>query len=111
MAIEFTRGETPSIPLVAKDGTGALINLTGATFQTQMKGPNGQAVTFDNSKHTADADQSANKGQFILALNSTDSQSIGIGSGKEIVTKITISGVITYVRGSILTVKSEFPQS
>ena len=108
MAITFTQGDNAVLQLSAQDGNENPINITSATFQTQILGPNGQAIaTFGNSQH---AIVNAAAGTFTLTLATTDTAACGIGGGKEIVTAITISGLVTYYHGpGILTVLPAVP--
>lgn len=106
--LEFTQGDDVVLNLVATDGDGNPINITGATFSTQILGqnPNGPVV-FGNSQH---AITDATTGQFTLTLSQSDSMSCGLGINKTILTKITISGKVTYFRGQgILKVNPPVP--
>jgi hypothetical protein len=95
--IQFTQGDAVTLVLNANQG-GSAITLTGATFVTKFR--NGtQVVEFDNSQHTADPDQTANKGKYTLALSSSDTAQISAGPNKEIVTEITIGGSVVSFRG------------
>jgi hypothetical protein len=105
--ISFTQGDTPVLNLTAQTGAGNPFNLTGASFQTQIKGPNGVIATFDNGQH---AITSAAGGTFTLTLASTDSANCGTGPGKDIITQVTQGSSITYFRGmGILTVFPNTP--
>lgn len=108
--IKFTQGDTVSLKLTATDGQGNPIDLTGATFSTTMRGFDGAVITFPNSQHTADPDQINNKGQFVLALSSTDTNNVPAGINKEIITLITIGLTQINYRGpNILTVVTAIP--
>lgn len=108
MGLAFTQGDNAVLNLTATDGNGNPINITGASFSTQMLGPNGSAIaTFANGKHSI---TNAALGQFSLTLGVTDTQSCGVGNNKDIVTAITLSGNVTYFRASgILTVWPPVP--
>ncbi len=107
-SISFSQGDTIVINLTATDGYGNPFNLTGATFQTQILGPNGQAIaTFANSKHSI---VSASLGTYTLTLSSTDTASCGLGSNKEIVTQVTQGSNVIYFHGpNLLQVLPAFP--
>lgn len=101
-SIEFTQGDTVVLELQATDDEGNPVNLTGATFSTQILGPNPNGpVTFLNSQHTL-GNQSTNPGAFTLALASTDTGNCGEGGNKDIITEVVISGATTYFRGQSL---------
>lgn len=98
--IQFTQGDTALLSLTATDGQGNPVDLTGAVFTTLIKGPNGQAIiSFPNSQHTANPDQVGSRGKFVLALSTSGTASCGLGTDKEIITKIVISASTTYFRG------------
>ncbi len=98
--IVITQGNTATLQLTATDGNGNPINLTGATFSTQINGPNGNfVVTFPNSQHTANPDQVDFEGQFTLALAISDTANLGTGFHKEIITTITIGSQVVSYRG------------
>jgi hypothetical protein len=103
--IEFTQGDNVTLNLLATDDQNNPINLTGATFTTQIQGPNVVGpVSFPNNEHTL-GNQTTNPGTFSLTLQQSDTMSCGLGQNKEILTEVTISGLVTYFRGeSILTV-------
>lgn len=108
----FTQGDVANINLVAFNGVGEQINLTDATFQTLMNGPGGEVISFPNGKHTANSDQVNNTGQFVLALNSSDTGSVAQGTNKEIITIITIDGSpISYHGFGLLNVLVPEPSS
>jgi hypothetical protein len=109
--IEFTQGDTATLSMIAQDGNGNTINLTGASFSTQIKGNDpGMIAVIPNSQHTPDPDQINNTGQFTMQLLQTDSQACGIGAGKDILTQITIGSTIVFYRGvGILTVLAPVP--
>lgn len=109
--IKFTQGDTPTLTLTATTNCGVdKLDLTGATFESYFKGPNNTTITIPNSQHTADPDQVVNKGKYLLALTSGNTLAIAAGERKEIITKITIGGVITYFHGkNIVTVLPNTP--
>lgn len=105
---DVTQGDAVEFYLQAVDGAGNPVNLTGASFVTQIKGPNGVIDSFDNSHH---AITDAVNGLFTLTLSATETQSLGLGANKAIITEVTIGGNPTYYRGeNLLTVYSEEPQ-
>ena len=107
-ALTFTQGDAPTLNLYAQDQNGNPINLSGATFSTQINGANGVgAVTFGNSQHTI---VNASTGQFQLTLATTDTQNCGEGQNKSIVTSITIGGsVLNFWGNGILQVLAPNP--
>ncbi len=108
--ITFTQGDTPTLVLYAQDGDGNLMDLSGAVFTTQILSDQKAKLTIANAAHTADSNQTTHKGKFTIALTADDTQKCGIGSGKDIVTKIVQSGGTVYLHGSgILTVLPNFP--
>lgn len=107
--ISFTQGDTALLTLTATDGSGNPIDLTGATFTTQIKGPNGIIVSFPNSQHTI-LNQTTNLGQFTLALSTLNTAACGLGSNKEILTQIVQgASTIFYHGGAILAVLPPVP--
>lgn len=105
--IQFTQGDTAVLNLTAEDGSGNPVDISGAVFTTQIKGPNGVVVSFPNSQHTI---VSAATGQFQLSLSASDTNSCGLGANKEIVTKIVQGGSTIYFHGiAILTVNPPVP--
>jgi hypothetical protein len=100
--LSFTQGDTPTLTLIATDDQGNPQNLTGATISTQINGANGVGpVVFGNGQHTL-ANQSTNPGQFTLALTAPNTTACGEGTNKEIISTITIAGVILQYRGNAL---------
>lgn len=106
--IQFTQGDNAILNLTATDGAGNPINLTGATFSTQILGANNLGtVTFPNSQH---AIVSAPAGTFTLTLSQADTLSCGLGDSKDVLTQVTISGAVTHFRGrAILSVAPAVP--
>jgi hypothetical protein len=100
-----------NLVFTATNDQGVPVNLTGATFSTEINGPNSIGpITFGNSQHTANANQVNFTGQFTLALANTDTANLGEGINKEIITEVTIAGATTYFRGvSILNVYPSAP--
>lgn len=108
--IQFTQGDVVTLQLTATDGNGNPVTLTGASFTTQIKGPNGSIISFPNGQHTANADQVNYTGQFTLALSATDTANCGLGANKEIITQVLISSSPIYYRAfNILTVLPNVP--
>lgn len=86
------------------------VDLTGATFSTQIRGPGGTIKTFPNNQHTANPNQVANKGKFTLTLTKEDTDALALGVGHEVLTKVTISSVVIYYHGpDLLTVQPNVP--
>lgn len=106
--IQFTQGDNAVLNLTATDGNGNPVDLTGATFTTYIKSPNGSAVSvFNNTKH---AIVSAAAGTFTLTLSPTDTAACGEGENKEILTVITQSAKPIYFHGfNMLTVYPAVP--
>lgn len=109
--ITFSQGDAITLNLTAVDGNNSPINLNGASFQTQIRGPQGALVTIGNSAHTANSDQVNFKGQFTVALTSLNTKACDVGSPKDIVTQVTLSGSPIYYHGvGVLQVLQPFPQ-
>jgi hypothetical protein len=108
--IEFSQGDNVTINLLATDDNNNPINLTGASFSTQIQGPNIVGpVTFPNGQHTLQ-NQTSFPGCFMLTLTQANTESCGLGANKEILTEVTISGLVTYFRGeNLLTVYPAIP--
>ena len=106
----FTQGDQVVLNLTALQ-SGVPVDLTSAVFSTQIRGPNQTIVTFGNSQHTANPDQTNFKGKFTLSLSSTDTASLLPYSGLEILTQILIAGSNPiYFHGfNILTVLQNIP--
>lgn len=108
--LKVTQGDTITFQLTALLGNGLPYDLTGATFTTLIKGPNGIVVSFPNSQHTANPDQTANKGKYTLALTADNTDSLGLGINKEIITKVTQgSNIVQFHGNGILTVLAKVP--
>jgi hypothetical protein len=105
---EFTQDDTALLELVAVDDSGNPIDITLATFSTQILGANGVGpVVFGNSQHTI---INGPLGQFALALATGDTANCGLGQHKQILTQLTIGGIIETCRGvNILTVYAPVP--
>lgn len=101
-----TQGDTPLFAFQAQNGSGQPVNLTSASFQTQIKGVLGNVVTIPNSAHTLNVNQSGiGRGKFTVSLSSGDTQALEAGPYKEIVTRAIQGSSITYMHGQgILTV-------
>lgn len=108
--ITITQGDTATLQLESVVGDAkAPLDLTGATFTTEIKKNDGTIATFANGQHTANADQTGHRGQFTLALTSSDTTTLMLGS-REVLTKVVISGVTTQFHGvAILSVLSSLP--
>ncbi len=109
--ITFTQGDNNVVlNLTATDGNGNPINITGASFSTQILGPNNVGpVTFGNSQHAL---VSGPAGTFTLTLanNGGDTASCGIGENKDILTTVTLSSsVINLLGRGILAVRPPVP--
>lgn len=104
--ISLTAGDTAVLQLAATTGAGAAFDLTAATFSTTIRGATGN-VTFANSQH---AIVSAGGGTFTLTLSAADTARLLIGPARDIVTKVTQPGSVTYFRGvRVLTVHRSSP--
>ncbi len=110
IVLEITQGDTGLFNLKAVNGPDAeAVDLTGAVFETRIKGTEGDVV-LPNENHTAAANQTTHRGEFTLAFEDTDSQAMKLGVGKEIVTKITVGASIVYFHGmQVLTVIQKAP--
>lgn len=108
LPLEFTQGDTAALQLVALDDEGNPIDVTLATFSTQILGPNGEnPAQFGNSQHTV---TDGPNGRFTLGLSTTDTPTCGLGEHKQILTQLTIDVVVETCRGiNILTVYPEEP--
>lgn len=109
--IKITQGDTATLNFTAEDGNGNPIDLTSAVFTTSVRGLQGAEISFPNSQHTANPDQINFRGQFSLALASSDTASIPNGINKEVVTEIVIGATTIFYRGeNILTVYLQIPR-
>jgi hypothetical protein len=98
--IHFTQGDNAILSLTAIDGNKNPINLTGATFYSVFNGPNGSfTYSVPNSQHAINQDQVDFTGQFSLTLVPADTNSIGLGWHKEILTFVTIGSNTVCFRG------------
>lgn len=107
--LDFVQGDTAVLGLQATDDIGNLVNITGASFSTQILSTNGDApAQFGNGQH---AITNAALGQFTLTLATTDTPNCGLGLNKEILTTITIGLVVQTYRGvKLLNVYSAVPE-
>jgi len=107
--LKISQGDTAVFQLTAKSA-GLPIDLTGAVFVSEIRGPGGEVKLFGNSQHTAAPNQTTNKGQFTLSLSVNDTLSLEVGQGKELITKIVQGANTTYFHGvNILTVLPNVP--
>lgn len=96
--LQFTQGDNAVLQLTAQDGNGNPVNLTGASFSTQVLGPNGSPIAvFPNGQHSI---VSAPNGTFTLTLAQADTQNCGEGANKDVLTQVTIAGNVTFFRGT-----------
>lgn len=109
--IFLTQGDVATLQLKAVDVNAMPIDLSGATFTTSINGENGQPVQmFSNDQHTINPDQVNFRGQFSLALSSEDTNALGLGQHKEVVTVIAIGSTTVSFRGfNILAVLPPVP--
>jgi hypothetical protein len=106
-SIVFTQNDTAVLTLFATDGSGNPINLTAATFSSQILGPGGVPQVFGNSQH---AIVSAANGEYTLSLTQANTAACGLGANKSILTTITVgSAIVTYQGMGILTVLAAVP--
>lgn len=106
----FTQGDDTVLSLRAIDDSGIPIDLTGATFSTQILGENGMgSVTFPDDQHTID-DQIENLGGFNLTLSESDTALCGEGTNKQIISLIIFVDESAYYQGfNLLTVYASIP--
>lgn len=97
--LAFTQGDSVVFNLIAEDGDGNPIDLTGAVFTSYIRGPIGSVVSFPNAQHTANPDQVNFTGQFTLALTTTNTSGLEIGNNRQLLTKIVQSPGVTYFHG------------
>lgn len=101
--IEITTGTTIPLSLTIPG-----VDLTGATFSTEIKATNGYRV-IPNSQHTADPDQVDNIGKLTFTLTAADYEAIGYGVAKEVVVTVTQGTQVVPYRGHVLTIKPAHP--
>lgn len=114
--IKITRGDAITLRFTVYSAPGVVLDLTGATFSTQMMGPGGKVVTYATAKH---AIISAAAGTFSLTLTAVDTallersteEQIKRVEGREIKTTITQSELPFTVRADSLIVYPETPRS
>jgi hypothetical protein len=95
--IQFSQGDTATLQLTIQDGDGNPIDITGATFSTEIKGNNtAGAITFPNAQHTI---IDPTTGRVNLALTAVNTAACGVGEGKDVITTVTISGTVIRYRG------------
>ena len=99
--IIITRGDTNDLILIAEDGDGNKVDLTGVTdMETQLPDKDGGVITIANDDHTPDADQTTNKGQYAVTLSAANSAELKIAQNQNVITKVTdASGKITFYHG------------
>jgi hypothetical protein len=110
--IRITQGDIATLALTAEDADGIPINLTGATLTTYIGGvASGDVVTIANAQHTI-LNQTTYPGRYDVAITALVSASFGLGEGKEIITKVSLSAgaSIVYFHGvNMLDVLSPAP--
>lgn len=106
--LSFSLGDYVVLTLYAQDNSGTPVNIAGATFSTQILGPNGVGpIVFGNAKHAIVASAF---GQFTLTLGTVDTAQCGLGPNKDILTTITIGGNSAIFQGQgILVVEPPVP--
>ena len=106
--LSFTQGNNPvNLNLVATDGNGNPVDITGASFTTQILGPLGAIVSIPNSQHTI---TNGPAGAYTVALTLAQSQACNIGPNKDILlTAVQGSQTTTYRGQGILTVYPPVP--
>lgn len=109
--ITISQGDTAELELLATTGPDEIpFDLTGATLTTFIRGPIGAVVSFPNSQHTINSNQSTNRGQFSLSLSSDDTEELAIGPYREIITEVVQSSSTIYFHGfGVLTVLPNVP--
>lgn len=105
--ITITQGDTAILNLTAQNKAGQKHDLTGATFETKIKGASGDN-TFADVKH---AIVSAVDGTYTLTLSATDTAAILAGQSRELVTKVTQGTSVKHFHGRVLTVLKNTPES
>lgn len=92
--INITQGDALSLVLRIPDQ-----DLTGATLTTAFTNDDNTTLSIANGAHTIDADQSANTGQFSVALTALQTASLKRGRSS-IVTKVVQTGVTRQFKGT-----------
>ena len=94
----FTQGDTAVLNFIATDGFGNVVNISGATFTSVVKGPNGSTnVVIPNSQHTI---TSGPGGLFSVYFQTTDTAACGTGAHKDVITQIIIGSTTVWYRGT-----------
>ena len=108
--IAFTQGDDAIIiNLTAQDGSGNAIDISGATFETQILGASKSLVVIPNSQHTL---VNASLGKFQFTMTAAQTLACAPGQTKDITTKIISGGKTIYYHGfGALSVYAEAPQA
>lgn len=88
--LTFTQGDQANLIFFVVDQNGNAVNLSGATFSTQINGANGVPTIFGNAQHSLQPSLGINA--FQLSLATTDTPNCSEGTSKSVVTTITQSG-------------------
>lgn len=108
--LKCTQGDDVTFTLRARTAENTYLDLTGATFSSFVRGIDGSVITIPNVNHTANPDQVNHKGSFTLALTDTITATFGLGTDKDLITKVTIAGADTFFHGTgVLTVLPAVP--
>lgn len=98
--IHISQGDTAQLDLTAVDANGNPIDLSSASLQTFINGPNaGPIVEIDNGLHIINPDQINYTGQYSVFIDNMTTPLIGLGFHKEIITLVTMNETTTYFRG------------
>jgi hypothetical protein len=108
----ITQGDACTLQLLLLADDASPFDLTGATFDSFVKGQDGGTVALANSKHTGNPDQVGSKGKLILSLASTDTQLFKVSQTLEIITRVTQgSSVLNFHGRAVLAVLPSIPSA
>src|SRR5687768_10452354 len=101
MAITLTQGDQIDLNLICKNH-----DLTGATLTTTFRRKDGRDLVIASGQHTVNADQTTNRGAFVLELTADDTAEMADGTNLDMITKVTQGSTVIHFHGTdILTVK------
>lgn len=94
--ITCMKGDTFKLEMVWRDSANALMDLTGYTFKSEIRRPNGGSViTFENSDFTADS-----SGNLVMNKSAADMEVAGASYQYDVqATKISTGEVFTWLGG------------